>query len=86
VLTDVAGPAAVGALAKVAEQRFGHVDNMDAPVDGPGQVHGSYPGPVLRHSVFTRLIGRLPRPASWPRPRSIGCGVPLRQRRQRRNR
>jgi NAD(P)-dependent dehydrogenase (short-subunit alcohol dehydrogenase family) len=38
------------------------VDNVDAPVDGPGQVHGSYPGRVLRHSLFTRLIGRRPRP------------------------
>ncbi len=38
------------------------VDNVDHPVDGPGQVHGSYPGRVLRHSVFTRLIGRRPRP------------------------
>jgi NAD(P)-dependent dehydrogenase (short-subunit alcohol dehydrogenase family) len=37
------------------------VDNVDAPVDGPGQVHGSYPGRVLRHSLFTRLIGRRPR-------------------------
>ena len=26
------------------------------------QVHGSCPGRVLRHSVFTRLIGRRPRP------------------------
>jgi NAD(P)-dependent dehydrogenase (short-subunit alcohol dehydrogenase family) len=38
------------------------VDNLDSPVDGPGQVHGSFPGTVLRHSPFTRLIGQLPRP------------------------
>jgi NAD(P)-dependent dehydrogenase (short-subunit alcohol dehydrogenase family) len=38
------------------------VDNVDNAVDGPGQVHGSYPGRVLRHSLFTRLIGRRPRP------------------------
>ena len=38
------------------------VDNVDAPVDGPGQVHGSYSGRVLRHSLYTRLIGRRPRP------------------------
>jgi NAD(P)-dependent dehydrogenase (short-subunit alcohol dehydrogenase family) len=38
------------------------VDNVDTPVDGPGQVHGSYPGRVLRHSLFTRLIGRRLRP------------------------
>jgi NAD(P)-dependent dehydrogenase (short-subunit alcohol dehydrogenase family) len=38
------------------------VDNVDRPLDGPGQVRGSYPGRVLRHSMFTRLIGRRPRP------------------------
>ncbi|MEV4639681.1 SDR family oxidoreductase [Actinoplanes sp. NPDC049548] len=38
-------------------------DNVDAPVNGPGRVHGSHPGRVLRHSLFTRLIGRRSRPA-----------------------
>jgi NAD(P)-dependent dehydrogenase (short-subunit alcohol dehydrogenase family) len=38
------------------------VDNVDGPMDGPGQVHGNHPGRVLRHSVFTRLIGRRARP------------------------
>jgi NAD(P)-dependent dehydrogenase (short-subunit alcohol dehydrogenase family) len=38
------------------------VDNVDGPVDGPGQVHGSHSGRVLQHSLFTRLIGRRPRP------------------------
>jgi short chain dehydrogenase len=38
------------------------VDNVDDPIDGPGQVHGSYPGRVLQRSVFTLLIGRRPRP------------------------
>jgi hypothetical protein len=38
------------------------VDNLDGPVDGPGQVHGTFPGLVLRRSPFTRLVGRLPRP------------------------
>ena len=38
------------------------VDNVDGPVDGPGQVHGSYPGRVLRRSLFTTLIGRRARP------------------------
>jgi hypothetical protein len=38
------------------------VDDVDSPVDGPGQVHGSCPGRVLRHSLFTRMIGRRPRP------------------------
>ncbi|GAB2594064.1 short-chain dehydrogenase [Paractinoplanes abujensis] len=37
-------------------------DNVDNPIDGPGQVHGSYPGRVLRHSMFTRLLGRRTRP------------------------
>jgi hypothetical protein len=37
-------------------------DNVDNPIDGPGQVHGSYPGRVLRHSAFTRLVGRRIRP------------------------
>jgi NAD(P)-dependent dehydrogenase (short-subunit alcohol dehydrogenase family) len=38
------------------------VDNVDGPLDGPGQVHGSHPGRVLRNSAFTRLVGRRPRP------------------------
>jgi hypothetical protein len=37
-------------------------DNVDKPMDGPGQVHGSYSGRVLRHSMFTRLVGRRIRP------------------------
>jgi NAD(P)-dependent dehydrogenase (short-subunit alcohol dehydrogenase family) len=37
-------------------------DNLDAPMDGPGQVHGSYPGPVLRSSPVTAVLSRLPRP------------------------
>ena len=50
----------------VGTQRTGRpdngVDNLDLPVDGPGQVHGSHPGRVLRRSAFTTLIGRRPRP------------------------
>ena len=38
------------------------VDNVDAPLDEPGRVTGSFPGPVLRHSTFTALLGHLPRP------------------------
>jgi NAD(P)-dependent dehydrogenase (short-subunit alcohol dehydrogenase family) len=38
------------------------VDNVDAPVDEPGQVHGSHPGRVLRRSPLTSLLGRAPRP------------------------
>ena len=53
------------ALLGVGAQRTGRpdhgVDNVDSPVAGPGQVHGSFPGPVLWHSPFTRLVGRLPR-------------------------
>ena len=50
----------VGALR--SDRADNGVDNVDAPVDGPGQVHGSYPGRVLRHSAFTRLLGRRLRP------------------------
>ena len=41
------------------------VDNLDAPMDGPGQVHGSFSGRVLRHSAFTTLIGRRRRPGEF---------------------
>ncbi|MGC4750402.1 hypothetical protein ACLQ28_32750 [Micromonospora sp. DT201] len=37
-------------------------DNVDSPVDEPGQVHDSRPGGVLRHSLFTQLIGHRPLP------------------------
>jgi NAD(P)-dependent dehydrogenase (short-subunit alcohol dehydrogenase family) len=37
-------------------------DNVDAPMEGLGQVHGSYPGHTLRHSVITSLLARVPRP------------------------
>jgi hypothetical protein len=36
-------------------------DNVDGPMDEPGQVHGSYPGPVLRHSTVTAVLARVPR-------------------------
>jgi len=52
----------IGIGAQRTDRPDNGVDNLDAPIDGPGQVHGSYPGRVLRHSVFTRLIGRRPRP------------------------
>jgi hypothetical protein len=38
------------------------MDNIDAPMVGPGQVHGSYPGQVLRRSVVTAVLSRIPRP------------------------
>jgi hypothetical protein len=37
-------------------------DNLDAPMDGPGQVHGSYSGRVLGHSAVTQLLKHVPRP------------------------
>jgi NAD(P)-dependent dehydrogenase (short-subunit alcohol dehydrogenase family) len=52
----------VGAGMQKSDRPDNGVDNLDAPIDGPGQVHGSYPGRVLQHSAFTRLIGRRPRP------------------------
>ena len=38
------------------------LDNLDRPMDGTGRVRGRHPGWVLRHSPFTRLIGRRRRP------------------------
>jgi NAD(P)-dependent dehydrogenase (short-subunit alcohol dehydrogenase family) len=38
------------------------VDNVDAPIDEPGRVHGSHPGTVLRRSTFTTLVGQRKRP------------------------
>ena len=38
------------------------VDNVDAPIDEPGRVHGSHPGTVLRHSAFTSVLGQRRRP------------------------
>lgn len=52
----------LGAGSQQSNRPDNGVDNLDGPIDGPGQVHGSYPGRVLRHSMFTRLIGRRPRP------------------------
>jgi NAD(P)-dependent dehydrogenase (short-subunit alcohol dehydrogenase family) len=37
-------------------------DNVDAPIDGPGQIHGSYPGRVLQRSLATAVLSRIPRP------------------------
>jgi hypothetical protein len=37
-------------------------DNVDTPSGGPGQVHGGYPGTVLRHSALTSALARVPRP------------------------
>jgi NAD(P)-dependent dehydrogenase (short-subunit alcohol dehydrogenase family) len=56
-------------------------DNVDAPLDEPGQVHGSYPGRVLRHSLFTRLVGRRPRPGELVGAALTGARRLARQRR-----
>jgi NAD(P)-dependent dehydrogenase (short-subunit alcohol dehydrogenase family) len=37
-------------------------DNVDAAMTGTGRVHGRYPGKVLQHSAFTRLVGQRSRP------------------------
>ncbi|MGA5299857.1 SDR family oxidoreductase [Nucisporomicrobium flavum] len=37
-------------------------DNVDHALPDPGRVHGAHPGRVLRHSLFTRLIGHRQRP------------------------
>ena len=38
------------------------VDNLNAPVPGPGSVRGTQPGIKFNSSAFTRLVGHLPRP------------------------
>jgi NAD(P)-dependent dehydrogenase (short-subunit alcohol dehydrogenase family) len=60
--TQRAGRADNGAGTQRTGRPDNRVDNVDSPIAGPGQVHGSFPGPVLRRSPFTRLVGRLPRP------------------------
>jgi NAD(P)-dependent dehydrogenase (short-subunit alcohol dehydrogenase family) len=60
------------------------VDNLDAPIDEAGQVHGNYSGTVLRRSAVTDLLRRVPRPgelltgalSSIRRARSNGSGTP----------
>ncbi|MDG4825301.1 SDR family oxidoreductase [Asanoa sp. WMMD1127] len=52
----------LGAATMAADRPDNGVDNLLAPIDEPGQVHGSFPGPVLRRSVLTRLLGAAPRP------------------------
>lgn len=38
------------------------VDNLDAPIDEPGHVRGTYPGRIVQHSMVTRVVQRVPRP------------------------
>ena len=52
----------LGADTSTADRPDNGRDNVDAPMDGPGQVHGSYAGRVLRHSPVTDLLRRVPRP------------------------
>jgi NAD(P)-dependent dehydrogenase (short-subunit alcohol dehydrogenase family) len=69
----------IGFAGLKADRPDNGTDNVDAPMDGPGQVHGSYSGPVLRHSALTTLLNRLPRPgevltAALTRLRRIRAG------------
>jgi NAD(P)-dependent dehydrogenase (short-subunit alcohol dehydrogenase family) len=52
----------IGIGTQKADRPDNGVDNLDGPIDGPGQVHGSHSGRVLRHSLVTRLVGRRARP------------------------
>jgi hypothetical protein len=52
----------IGVTSLKADRPDNGTDNIDAPMDGPGQVYGSYSGPVLRHSALTTVLSRLPRP------------------------
>ena len=45
-----------------AARRDNATDNVDGPVEERGQVHGTYPGPVLTRSLFTDLLGHRRRP------------------------
>jgi NAD(P)-dependent dehydrogenase (short-subunit alcohol dehydrogenase family) len=46
----------------VSDRPDNGMDNVDAPIDGPGQVHGTYSGLVLRRSLVTTTLSRIPRP------------------------
>ncbi|CCH32365.1 SDR family oxidoreductase [Actinosynnema sp. NPDC047251] len=55
----------VRALAEHLSRKSGpdnEVDNLHTTVAGPGRIRGSYPGRVMRRSLFTTLASRLPRP------------------------
>jgi NADP-dependent 3-hydroxy acid dehydrogenase YdfG len=53
---------AFGTRAMRTDRPDNGTDNVDAPMDGTGQVHGNHPGHVLRRSPVTELLQRLPRP------------------------
>jgi hypothetical protein len=52
----------VGAETSKADRPDNGQDNLDAPMDGPGQIHGRYSGQVLRRSPVTELLKHVPRP------------------------
>jgi hypothetical protein len=52
----------VGVGSQRADRPDDRVDNLEAPMEEPGQVRGGYRGLVLRDSLFTRLVGRRRRP------------------------
>ncbi|WP_433274885.1 SDR family oxidoreductase [Pseudonocardia xinjiangensis] len=52
----------LGVEEMTADRPDNGTDNLDAPLDEPGQVHGSYSGKVLRRSVVTDLLKHVPRP------------------------
>jgi NAD(P)-dependent dehydrogenase (short-subunit alcohol dehydrogenase family) len=52
----------LGADTSKADRPDNGRDNVDAPMDGPGRVHGSYSGRVLRRSPVTELLRQVPRP------------------------
>jgi NAD(P)-dependent dehydrogenase (short-subunit alcohol dehydrogenase family) len=52
----------LGVAGQRADRPDNGTDNLDGPLPGPGRVHGSFPGRVLRHSPVTRLLARRARP------------------------
>jgi hypothetical protein len=52
----------LGVEEMTADRPDNGTDNLDTPLDEPGQVHGTYSGKVLRHSVVTDLLKHVPRP------------------------
>jgi NAD(P)-dependent dehydrogenase (short-subunit alcohol dehydrogenase family) len=52
----------IGLGSQRADRHDDGADNVDSPVDGPGQIRGGYPGRVLQDSPFTRFAQRIPRP------------------------
>jgi NAD(P)-dependent dehydrogenase (short-subunit alcohol dehydrogenase family) len=52
----------LGLQEMTADRPDNGTDNLDGPVGGAGHVHGSHPGTVLRRSMVTALLRRVPRP------------------------